>query len=128
MSDDEIRKKLNRARLEKEYESVFNKTSQNKISSDETKKKASIGKRFVKKVYRDILIPSATSAAKAVVQNYLTNFGNDLVNTKKTVPKKTKIDNIDVNKLTDAELQDVVNRINNVNNYNNYTNPSKKKK
>lgn len=128
MSDDEIRKKLNRARLEKEYESVFNQASQNKINSSETKKKASLGKRFMKKVYKDVLIPSATNAAKTVVQNYLTNFGNDLVNTKKSVPKKTKIDNIDINKLTDSELQDVVSRINNVNSYNNYTKSSKKKK
>lgn len=128
MSDDEIRKKLNRARLEKEYESVFNQASQNKINSSETKKKASLGKRFMKKVYKDVLIPSATNAAKTVVQNYLTNFGNDLVNTKKSVPKKTKIDNIDINKLTDAELQDVVSRINNVNSYNNYAKSSKKKK
>lgn len=128
MSDDEIRKKLNRARLEKEYESVFNQVSQNKINSSETKKKASLGKRFMKKVYKDVLIPSATNAAKTVVQNYLTNFGNDLVNTKKSVPKKTKIDNIDINKLTDAELQDVVSRINNVNSYNNYAKSSKKKK
>lgn len=128
MSDDEIRKKLNRARLEKEYESVFNQASQNKINSSETKKKASLGKRFIKKVYKDVLIPSATNAAKTVVQNYLTNFGNDLVNTKKSVPKKTKIDNIDINKLTDSELQDVVSRINNVNSYNNYAKSSKKKK
>lgn len=128
MSDDEIRKKLNRARLEKEYESVFNQASQNKINSSETKKKASLGKRFMKKVYKDVLIPSATNAAKTVVQNYLTNFGNDLVNTKKSVPKKTKIDNIDINKLTDSELQDVVSRINNVNSYNNYAKSSKKKK
>lgn len=128
MSDDEIRKKLNRARLEKEYESVFNQVSQNKINSSETKKKASLGKRFMKKVYKDVLIPSATNAAKTVVQNYLTNFGNDLVNTKKSVPKKTKIDNIDINKLTDSELQDVVSRINNVNSYNNYAKSSKKKK
>ena len=128
MSDDEIRKKLNRARLEKEYESVFNQVSQNKINSSETEKKASLGKRFMKKVYKDILIPSATNAAKTVVQNYLTNFGNDLVNTKKSVPKKTKIDNIDINKLTDSELQDVVSRINNVNSYNNYAKSSKKKK
>lgn len=128
MSDDEIRKKLNRARLEKEYESVFNQASQNKINSSETKKKASLGKRFMKKVYKDVLIPSATNAAKTVVQNYLTNFGNDLVNTKKSVPKKTKIDNIDINKLTDSELQDVISRINNVNSYNNYAKSSKKKK
>jgi uncharacterized membrane protein YheB (UPF0754 family) len=128
MSDDEIRKKLNRARLEKEYESVFNQVSQNKINSSETEKKASLGKRFMKKVYKDVLIPSATNAAKTVVQNYLTNFGNDLVNTKKSVPKKTKIDNIDINKLTDAELQDVISRINNVNSYNNYAKSSKKKK
>lgn len=128
MSDDEIRKKLNRARLEKEYESVFNQVSQNKINSSETEKKASLGKRFMKKVYKDVLIPSATNAAKTVVQNYLTNFGNDLVNTKKSVPKKTKIDNIDINKLTDSELQDVVSRINNVNSYNNYAKSSKKKK
>lgn len=128
MSDDEIRKKLNRARLEKEYESVFNQASQNKINSSETKKKASLGKRFMKKVYKDVLIPSATNAAKTIVQNYLTNFGNDLVNTKKSVPKKTKIDNIDINKLTDSELQDVVSRINNVNSYNNYAKSSKKKK
>lgn len=128
MSDDEIRKKLNRARLEKEYESVFNQASQNKINSSETKKKASLGKRFMKKVYKDVLIPSATNAAKTVVQNYLTNFGNDLVNTKKSVHKKTKIDNVDINKLTDSELQDVVSRINNVNSYNNYAKSSKKKK
>lgn len=128
MSDDEIQKKLNRARLEKEYESVFNQASQNKINSSETKKKASLGKRFMKKVYKDVLIPSATNAAKTVVQNYLTNFGNDLVNTKKSVPKKTKIDNIDINKLTDSELQDVISRINNVNSYNNYAKSSKKKK
>lgn len=128
MSDDEIRKKLNRARLEKEYESVFNQVSQNKINSSETEKKASLGKRFIKKVYKDVLIPSATNAVKTVVQNYLTNFGNDLVNTKKSVPKKTKIDNIDINKLTDSELQDVVSRINNVNSYNNYAKSSKKKK
>ena len=128
MSDDEIRKKLNRARLEKEYESVFNQASQNKINSSETKKKSSLGKRFMKKVYKDVLIPSATNAAKTVVQNYLTNFGNDLVNTKKSVPKKTKIDNVDINKLTDSELQDVVSRINNVNSYNNYAKSSKKKK
>ena len=128
MSDDEIRKKLNRARLEKEYESVFNQVSQNKINSSETEKKASLGKRFMKKVYKDVLIPSATNAAKTVVQNYLTNFGNDLVNTKKSVPKKTKIDNIDINKLTDSELQDVISRINNVNSYNNYAKSSKKKK
>ena len=128
MSDDEIRKKHNRARLEKEYESVFNQASQNKINSSETKKKASLGKRFMKKVYKDVLIPSATNAAKTVVQNYLTNFGNDLVNTKKSVPKKTKIDNVDINKLTDSELQDVVSRINNVNSYNNYAKSSKKKK
>lgn len=127
MSDDEIRRKLNRAKLEKEYESVFNKSSQNKTNSEDTKKKASIGKRFVKKVWNDILIPSATSAAKTVTQNYFTNLGNNAINGK-SKPKKTKIDNIDVNKLTDSQLSDVVSRINNMNSYENYTKSHKKKK
>lgn len=127
MSDDEIRRKLNRARLEKEYESVFNKSSQNKTNSEDTKKKASIGKRFVNKIWNDILIPSATSAAKTVTQNYFTNLGNNVINGK-SKPKRTKIDNIDVNKLTDSQLSDVVSRINNINNYENYAKSHKKKK
>lgn len=42
--------------------------------------------------------------------------------------KRTKIDNIDVNKLTDSQLSDVVSRINNINNYENYAKSNKKKK
>ena len=39
-----------------------------------------------------------------------------------------KQENIDVNKLTDSQLSDVVSRINNMNSYENYTKSHKKKK
>lgn len=127
MSDDEIRKKLNRARLEKEYESVFAKAGQKKINSSETKKQTEEGKGFVKTVWNDVIKPSAVGAGKTVVQNYLTNFGNDLINKKKTVSKKTKIDNIDISKLTDDQLADVASRIKNIDKYENYQRSHKKK-
>ena len=99
----------------------------NPLGSEDTKKKASAGKRFVNKIWNDILIPSATSAAKTVAQNYFTNLGNNVINGK-SKPKITKIDNIDVNKLTDSQLSDVISRINNTNNYENYAKSNKKKK
>lgn len=67
MSDDELNKAINRKRLEQQY----NQLNPQQVSA---------GRRFVDKVVKDILIPSATNAARNVAQDYLVKKGRSFLN------------------------------------------------
>lgn len=63
MSDDEIRSRINRIKLEKELRSL-------------SPKQVSKGRAFVDKVAKDIIAPAATDVAKQVVKSKLTDAAN----------------------------------------------------
>lgn len=63
MSDDEIRTKINRIKLEQELRSL-------------SPKKISRGKAFMDKVVKDVIAPAATDVAKQVVKSKLTDAAN----------------------------------------------------
>ena len=63
MSDDEIRSKINRIKLEKELRSL-------------SPKQVSKGRAFIDKVTKDIIAPAATDVAKQVVKSKLTDAAN----------------------------------------------------
>lgn len=57
MSDNELREKINRIRLEQEYERL-------------NPRKVSAGEAAVNKILNDVVIPSATNAARNALQDY----------------------------------------------------------
>lgn len=59
MSDDELRKVVNRMLMEQQY---------NKLKPEQV----SAGKKFVDKVVKDVIVPSATEVGKQVVKNAMT--------------------------------------------------------
>lgn len=63
MSDDEIRTKINRIKLEQELRSL-------------SPKEVSRGKAFIDKVAKDIIAPAATDVAKQVVKSKLADAAN----------------------------------------------------
>lgn len=63
MSDDEIRTKINRIKLEQELRSL-------------SPKEISRGKAFIDKVAKDVVAPAATDVAKQVVKSKLTDAAN----------------------------------------------------
>lgn len=60
MSDDELRKAVNRLQLEKQYR-------------DLSPKNVSAGQRFVNKVMKDVIVPAATQASQQMIREALTN-------------------------------------------------------
>ena len=65
MTNEELREKTNRMRLENDYI----RTSQDYAKLHQ--KKASLGKRFVQTLSRDVLIPAATNVGRQMVEDYL---------------------------------------------------------
>ena len=62
MSDDELRKAVQRLQLEKQYR-------------DLSPKNVSAGQRFVNKVMKDVIVPAATQAGQQMIREALTNAG-----------------------------------------------------
>lgn len=65
MTNEELREKTNRMRLENDYI----RTSQDYAKLHQ--KKASLGKRFVQTLSKDVLIPAATNVGRQMVEDYL---------------------------------------------------------
>lgn len=65
MTNEELRERTNRINLENDYI----RTSQDYAKLHQ--KKASLGKRFVQTLSRDVLIPAATKVGKEMVEDYL---------------------------------------------------------
>ena len=65
MTNEELRERTNRMSLENDYI----RTSQDYAKLHQ--KKASLGKRFVQTLSRDVLIPAATKVGKEMVEDYL---------------------------------------------------------
>lgn len=65
MTNEELRERTNRMNLENDYI----RTSQDYAKLHQ--KKASLGKRFVQTLSRDVLIPAATKVGKEMVEDYL---------------------------------------------------------
>ncbi len=74
MSDEELRKKVDRMRIEKDYIDL------KRQMSSITPKHISMGRKFVNKVTNDVIIPAATDTAKQVVKSYMTKTVNDRLN------------------------------------------------
>lgn len=60
MSDDELRKAVNRLQLEKQYR-------------DLSPKNVSAGKKFVNNVMKNVVVPAATEASKQIIRDTITN-------------------------------------------------------
>jgi hypothetical protein len=73
MSDDQLRDKLNRLRMEREI-----LDTQRQISNLEPER-ISAGKRFVQKVGKEVVGPALTSAGKQLLTNYLNNRVNKML-------------------------------------------------
>ena len=67
MSDDELRKSVNRLQLEQQY---------NKLNPE----KISVGKRFVNKMLKDVVVPAATEVAKESVKKIMQSSADALIN------------------------------------------------
>ena len=65
MTNEELRERTNRMNLENDYI----RTSQDYAKLHQ--KKASLGKRFVQTLSRDVLIPATTKVGKEMVEDYL---------------------------------------------------------
>ena len=83
MSDEELRNRMNRIRLEQEY-----------LRYTTPSKRISTGRKIVQKVFDDVIVPSAINAGKSALTNYLTREANNLLgtgnNTKKDSFQKLK--------------------------------------
>lgn len=66
MSDDELRAKLNRLRLEKELR-------------DLTPKQVSTGRKIINSIVNDVLVPSTKDAGKKIVSSVLETQGKKLI-------------------------------------------------
>lgn len=85
MSDDELRKKTNRMRLENEYDIALN--TKNKLHP----KQVSKGRAFINKITKDVLIPAATEVGKNAVKNILEELVTGSTNqVKANIGKKKK--------------------------------------
>lgn len=71
MSDDELRRVVQRLQLEKQYR-------------DLTPKQVSTGQKIVNKILKDIVIPSATEVGKQVVKTEFEKLAKKTKKTKKT--------------------------------------------
>ena len=70
LSDDELRNRLNRIRLEQEYSRYTTPP-----------KHVSTGRKIVQKVFNDVVMPSAINAGKTALTYYLTREANNLLGT-----------------------------------------------
>lgn len=77
MTDDELKAAVQRLNLEQQYRNL-------------NPQKVSIGKRFVNKVSKDILIPAATEVSKNAVKKVMDQFANQALDKliKKATSKK----------------------------------------
>lgn len=93
MSDDELRVRLNRLRMEKDYRDIYMQMNPKKTSR-------------VKRVLADIAEQSVKTLASRAVQRIADNIFKD-----KKPPKRTNLDVKDVSKLSDQELMDFNKRV-----------------
>lgn len=84
LSDDELRTKVNRLRMEKESLQL-----ERDIASF-TPQKVSLGKKFITSLGKNVIAPAATNAGKDILEKWMKNVGNDLVNPK-TLSKKEQL-------------------------------------
>ena len=73
MSDDELRKVVNRLRLENDYKRELN--TYNSLNP----KKVSLGKKFVKSTWNDAVRPAVTEAGKVTLEKWLKKVGNEVL-------------------------------------------------
>ena len=66
MSDDELRKKVERVRLEQQYQQLDPKT-------------VSMGKRITKRVMDDIIVPAAVDIGKQIAKSIMANATNKVL-------------------------------------------------
>lgn len=93
MSDEELRTRLNRLRMEKDYREVYSQMYSKKSSR-------------VKRVLADIAEQSVKTLATRAVQRVADNIFKD-----KKAPKRTDLNVKDVSKLSDQELTDFNRRV-----------------
>ena len=74
MSDDELRTKTNRMRLEADYINAY------KTMNSLSPKQVSKGKSFINKISKDIIVPVATDVSRQVVKSYVVKFVNEGLN------------------------------------------------
>lgn len=93
MSDEELRTRLNRLRMEKDYREVYSQMYSKKSSR-------------VKRVLADIAEQSVKTLASRAVQRVADNIFKD-----KKAPKRTDLNVKDVSRLSDQELTDFNRRV-----------------
>lgn len=65
MTDEELRARTNRLNLENNYTNAINNYQKN------NPKQVSLGKRFIDKVMKDVIVPASTEVAKGQVQKFM---------------------------------------------------------
>jgi len=73
MSDDELRRAVNRLRLENDYKRELN--TYNSLNP----KQVSLGKKFVKSTWNDAVRPAVTEAGKVTLEKWLKKVGNEVL-------------------------------------------------
>lgn len=74
MTNQELQEKINRKRLEEEYKRLY-------------PERVSLGKKFMSKISKDVVVPAATNAARTQGEKFLNKVIGDFVGTS---DKKTK--------------------------------------
>lgn len=109
MSDEELFRAVNRARLEDQYNSL-------------RPEHVSTGKKFVKSTWNNIIAPAATNAGKRFLENALNKFGDDLL--------KDVVDPDSISELTKTrdklKLKDEIDKIKNPDKYESWDNKKKR--
>lgn len=89
MTDAELREKINRAQLERQYAQLY-------------PKKVSMGKKFADKVINDVVAPAATNAARNLAQDYINKKGKELLGLNEAADPmkklKKEVDNLNIRK------------------------------
>lgn len=75
LTDDELRDRIARLELEKKYSDLL--ANDKKVSELANTKKDGLGKRFVKWVGKDMLLPAATDTGRQLVKSLLVKSVND---------------------------------------------------
>lgn len=70
MTDDEIRKAIDRVRLEQTYTQL--------LAQSATKPQTTRGQRFAKTIFNDVIKPAAINSGKSVLQDLMTKYMRDL--------------------------------------------------
>ena len=84
MTNEELKEKTNRLNLENNYVNAIN--NYKNLNPD----KVSKGKKFVDKIMKDVIVPSATEVAKTQLKNYMNDVLSDSIKNSKKKTKKKK--------------------------------------